>query len=208
MCTPGYVFLALLLEDCNISTIFGGNVRKMRCLSFTIITFGFLFTLSTGITPFLFGGGYTYVNHSVSCQPSNGKDENKEDHIAENLYHFFGSVQIYWVVTLTSVVFLCKNINRNGITVLGKPSTSSLLIFFYLLCFLPESVSETLSCLRIFNIILVPEFAEDNEIYEMYAHVVMAVILPIVSSAANCLVHFFYIIRFPTMVQYEVTPDD
>jgi len=49
-----------------------GNALKQRCLSFTIIVFGLLFTLSTGVMPYMVGGGYTYVNHSVSCQPDDG----------------------------------------------------------------------------------------------------------------------------------------
>ena len=87
-----------------------------------------------------------------------------------------------------------------------KPSTTSLLILVYLLCFLPESVTETVEVLRIFNWLGRRE--EEDEGYEQYGHVVMAVILPVFSSALNFLVHFRDIIKYPTVIQYEVNGEE
>ena len=203
MCYPGYICLTLLLQE---TKLFTGSSLSRRCLGFTVLTFGFLFTMSAGIMPYLFGGGYTYVSHSVSCQP--GPIEGEQQHRAEVVYHFFGSVMIYWVVFFTSILLFYKYFKNSGnkLELLLKPSTTSLLILVYLLCFLPESLVESVGALRIFNWVGggETEEGEENEVYEQYGHVVMAVILPVFSSALNFLVHFRDIIKFPTVIQYEI----
>jgi len=36
----------------------------------------------------------------------------------------------------------------------------------------------------------------------------MAVILPVLSSAVNCIIHFRDIIRYPTIIEYELAPGE
>ena len=63
-----------------------------------------------------------------------------------------------------------------------------------------------MSALSIFNVIVLTE-KNTSHFYENYSHVLMAVILPILSSAVNCCVHLVDIMRYPTMVRYEVPND-
>ena len=95
--------------------------------------------------------------------------------------------------------------NAKYTEVFTRPKTTSLLVAVYLVCFLPESVSETIAALRVFNWVDLGDPADTSDTFEKYGHVVMAVILPVLSSALNFCVHFRDIIRYPTMIEYETS---